>query len=120
MSKSYRKFYTFLSQKWHFDQIYGEFVTHRAMNFGYQTSFKLLDKGCIEVFFPTGVSLNMWSLTGSMSNLHSGYLYHYSFVMMAALLFLISLFLMISYTFIWAKAELILLVLSYIFLTFLF
>jgi hypothetical protein len=52
----YRNLYSFLSKKWHFDQLANELVIHKLMNFGYRVSFQLLDKGSIEVFGPFGSS----------------------------------------------------------------
>jgi hypothetical protein len=56
MSKLYRSLYTFLTQKWHFDQINNELISVRTMNFGYRSTFQLIDKGSIEVLGPLGIA----------------------------------------------------------------
>ena len=50
----YRNVYSFLTKKWHFDQLANELIIHKLMNFGYRISFQTLDKGSIEVFGPFG------------------------------------------------------------------
>lgn len=96
MSKFYRKLYNFLSKKWHFDQLSSEIVVHRLMNFGYRVSFQLLDKGNIEVFGAFGSSVKLLSFSQSLSSYQSGFLFHYSFVMMAAVLSFLTLLLTLS------------------------
>jgi hypothetical protein len=96
MSKFYRKLYNFLSKKWHFDQLSSEIVVHRLMNFGYRVSFQILDKGNIEVFGAFGSSVKLLSFSQSLSSYQSGFLFHYSFVMMAAVLSFLTLLLTLS------------------------
>jgi hypothetical protein len=57
------------------------------MNFGYRVSFQLLDKGSIEVFGPFGSSSKLWGYSKILGNLHSGMVFHYSFVMLFSILF---------------------------------
>jgi hypothetical protein len=57
------------------------------MNFGYRVSFQLLDKGSIEVFGPFGSSSKLWGYSKKLSFLHSGMVFHYSFVMLFSILF---------------------------------
>lgn len=83
----YRNLYSFLSKKWHFDQLVNELVIHNLMNFGYRVSFQLLDKGSIEVFGPFGSSFKLWGYSKLLGNIHSGMIFHYSFVMLFSILF---------------------------------
>jgi len=83
----YRNLYSFLSKKWHFDQLANELVIHNLMNFGYRVSFQLLDKGSIEVFGPFGSSFKLWGYSKLLGNIHSGMIFHYSFVMLFSILF---------------------------------
>jgi NADH-ubiquinone oxidoreductase chain 5 len=84
----YRNLYSFLTKKWHFDQLASELIIHKLMNFGYRISFQALDKGSIEVFGPSGSSAKLWSVSKSLSSIHSGMIFHYSFVMLFSILFL--------------------------------
>jgi NADH-ubiquinone oxidoreductase chain 5 len=54
--------YIFLSKKWFFDQVLGS-TLHRLMNFGYNVSFLLLDKGIVEYFGPTGLAFSNFSFS---------------------------------------------------------
>jgi proton-translocating NADH-quinone oxidoreductase chain L len=92
----YRQFYTFLIKKWHFDQIGNELFIHKAMNFGYRISFQTLDKGNIEVFGAFGSSLKITSFSKGLSSLQSGFIYHYSFIMIIAMLSFLTCFLILS------------------------
>jgi len=46
------------------------------MNFGYSSSFKLIDKGLIEQFGPTGISAFVFSLSFNLLAYQSGFIYH--------------------------------------------
>lgn len=84
--------YGFLSKKWHFDKIYNEFIVQKAFDFGYNISFKILDRGLIEVIGPFGLTNTILVFTKRMSTLQSGYIYHYAFIMFISLTFIIFLF----------------------------
>ena len=107
----YRNLYSFLSKKWHFDQLANELVIHKLMNFGYRVSFQLLDKGSIEVFGPFGSSSKLWGYSKILGSLHSGMVFHYSFVM----LFSILLFLcwLLSFNLNWGINSIFLILFSY-------
>jgi proton-translocating NADH-quinone oxidoreductase chain L len=108
----YRTLYNFLIKKWHFDQIGNELVIHRIMNFGYRVSFQTLDKGSIEVFGAFGSSLKLWNVSKSISQIHSGMIFHYSFIMLISVLCVISWF--IAFNLDWnVNSLIILLVFSY-------
>ena len=108
----YRTLYNFLIKKWHFDQIGNELVIHRIMNFGYRVSFQTLDKGSIEVFGAFGSSLKLWNVSKSISQIHSGMIFHYSFIMLISVLCVVSWF--IAFNLDWnLNSLIILLVFSY-------
>jgi NADH-ubiquinone oxidoreductase chain 5 len=86
-----RKTYGFLSKKWYFDKIYNEFVVQKALDFGYNISFKALDRGIVEVIGPYGIVKTISNLTRIISNLQSGYIYHYAFIMFIGITLFISL-----------------------------
>jgi hypothetical protein len=60
------------------------------MNFGYRSSFQIADKGLIEVIGPFGIALNMLNTTKFISIFHSGYVFHYTLVMMFSITFVFS------------------------------
>ena len=61
LNKVGRNIYNFFNRKWFFDKIYNEWITQSALNFGYHTSFKTIDRGLIEMFGPYGVSFLIYS-----------------------------------------------------------
>lgn len=85
-----RTLYSFFNQKWYFDPIYNEFFVKPILSFGYRVTFKLLDRGIIEIFGPHGIATTISSLTKKFSEFQSGFIYHYAFVMLIGLTLLIS------------------------------
>jgi len=49
--------YKFYNKKWFFDTVYNLFIGYPLLKFGYNVTFKLMDKGVIEFFGPYGLSL---------------------------------------------------------------
>ena len=92
----YKNLYSFLTKKWHFDQLGNELIVQKLMGFGYRISFQTLDKGSIEVFGAFGSSSKLWSVAKSLSNIHSGMIFHYSFAMLSFTLFLFCWFIMFN------------------------
>ena len=72
--------YTFLNQKWFFDQVYFFFITLPILNFGYKITFKNIDRGFIELIGPLGLVRFFNYLSFRINNLHSGYIFHYVFI----------------------------------------
>jgi NADH-ubiquinone oxidoreductase chain 5 len=79
--------YTFLSKKWHFDQVFNELVAFKLMSFGYKVNFQLIDKGNIEVLGPKGISSFFSKYSTRIHNFHTGLIYNYLFLMVCFLLF---------------------------------
>ena len=89
-SLSIKTLYFFLNKRWYFDKVYNDFIGYKALDFGYQTSFKTLDKGVFEVLGPFGISVLLQNITNYISKLQSGMIYHYALVMLLGLTLLIS------------------------------
>jgi proton-translocating NADH-quinone oxidoreductase chain L len=77
--------YTFLNKRWMFDKVYNDFLAYPALSFGYEVSFKTLDKGFIEVIGPSGIAVTIQKLSKQISSVQSGFVYHYAFVMLISL-----------------------------------
>nr|YP_009557773.1 NADH dehydrogenase subunit 5 [Paravannella minima]QBC73412.1 NADH dehydrogenase subunit 5 [Paravannella minima] len=90
-SKFFRSIYIFLNQKWYFDQIYYYFVILPSLNFGYYVTFKTLDRGFIEIFGPLGIVRIFNFISEKMNKLHSGFIFHYVFIMMIGICFILVL-----------------------------
>jgi len=82
-----RLFYSFFNKRWLFDKVYNEFIAKPFMQFGYEVSFKALDKGAIEILGPYGISKMITN--SKVSKLQSGFIYHYALIMLIGLTFLI-------------------------------
>lgn len=80
--------YKFLNKKWLFDKVYVEQIGQTIFKFGYAISYKVLDKGIFEMFGPTGLSNVILKVSKSFKGLQSGYLYHYTLVMLIGSIFL--------------------------------
>jgi NADH-ubiquinone oxidoreductase chain 5 len=63
---------------------------------GYQTTYKIIDKGFIELFGPKGFSKILLGFSQSSKKLQSGLLNHYASLMFIALILLISIIVLFS------------------------
>jgi hypothetical protein len=82
--------YTFLNRKWFFDKVYNEYITQNMLHFGYHTSYKLIDRGVFEFLGPLGLSRMVTKRGDTLAGLQTGFLYHYAFVMLLGVTFLIA------------------------------
>jgi NADH-ubiquinone oxidoreductase chain 5 len=85
------KFYSFFSKKWYFDLIYNTFIVKNILDFGYHITFKSIDRGLIELVGPLGIVRSLKNLINKVSTVHSGYIYHYTFVIICGLILFIVL-----------------------------
>jgi NADH-ubiquinone oxidoreductase chain 5 len=74
-----RSVYIFLSNKWHFDYIYNNYIVKPIFLWGHNVSYKVLDKGLLEALGPLGLSSGIRYLSTIMSKLQSGQVYNYAF-----------------------------------------
>lgn len=79
LSYTGKRFYNFLSKKWFFDKVYNEFITQELFKFSYYKSYKLIDRGIIEILGPMGLSSMISKNASTIAKLQSGSIYHYSF-----------------------------------------
>jgi NADH-ubiquinone oxidoreductase chain 5 len=86
-----RKVYNFLNKKWFFDKVYNEFATQSFLSFGYHVSYKMIDRGIIEILGPMGFSNAVYKTGTILSRLESGFLYHYAFAMLVSSTILMSI-----------------------------
>ena len=56
MSVLGKKVYNFLNKKWFFDKVYNEYVSQFFFTISYTITYKIIDRGIIEVFGPMGLS----------------------------------------------------------------
>jgi len=92
-----KQMYVFLNKRWLFDKVYNDFVASPSLNFGYTTSFQLIDKGFLAAFGPTGVIQQSFFMRKFMKQLHTGSVYQYAFMMFLSLTILLA-FLVVATT----------------------
>lgn len=73
--------YTFFNKKWLFDIIYNHYVGQKVLKFGYEVTFKSLDRGLIEIIGPTGLVRFIKNSIKYMASLHNGDLSQYIFIL---------------------------------------
>jgi len=84
-----RTLYGFLSKKWYFDKLYNEYVNQKVLDFGYNVTFKTIDRGFIEIIGPYGLSRWLHGTSRVISSIQSGSVYHYGYVMFLGLICII-------------------------------
>ena len=61
--------YCFLNKRWFFDKVFNDFLVRSFLHFGYEVSFKALDKVAIEILGPYGISYTFRKLAFKISKL---------------------------------------------------
>lgn len=84
-----KKAYSFLNKKWFFDKIYNERIGQALFNFSYSTSYKIIDRGILEVLGPYGISKVLSKSSAVVGRMQTGYVYHYSFLVLIGLFFVL-------------------------------
>jgi len=83
--------YCMLNKRWFFDKVYNKFLILPMLWFGYDISFRTLDKGLFEIVGPFGIGFASRQLATQISTIQSGFVYHYAFIMLIGLTLLISI-----------------------------
>jgi NADH-ubiquinone oxidoreductase chain 5 len=77
-----KKIYIFLNKKWFFDKLYNEYFVQNILNVSYRVSYKIIDRGIIEIFGPLGLTLIISKKANYLYKLQSGLLYHYTLIIL--------------------------------------
>lgn len=83
--KKYFNFYQFFNRKWYFDELYNKYVVKQLFNFGYQISFKTIDRGFFELIGPLGAVRLVSKLAKNVSKLQTGLIYNHILFLILAL-----------------------------------
>lgn len=86
----YRRGMEFCNRRWFVDVVYNRYIGEPAMQWGYWTSFRALDRGLLEMCGPEGMSRVSVSLAQRLRGLQSGYMYHYALVMLLGVICLVA------------------------------
>jgi len=85
--------YVFLNKKWCFDIIYYHFITRFSFFFGYEITFKLIDRGIIELFGPLGCVRLFYGCSKRVNDLNTGFIHNYGFFLIFSVIFFLSIIL---------------------------
>ena len=85
--------YTFLYNKWYFDELYDFLFVQPAMKFG-RFLWKFGDGTIIDGLGPDGVAARVLDATRGAVRLQSGYVYHYAFAMLIGVVALATWFML--------------------------
>ena len=85
--------YRFLNHKWYFDFIYNYYIGYTVLYHSYNSFYKLMDKGFIEILGPQGLSLIIWKFSNFLSRKQLGYIYHLSSLLLLSLFLFVFLIL---------------------------
>ena len=83
--------YVFFNKKWFFDRLQNELLVSSLLKIGYNTTYKIIDKGLIELFGPSGLTNFVLNLSKQVSLLQSGKINQYAFLMFILLIVFISI-----------------------------
>jgi len=89
ISKIGQKTYNFLNKKWFFDKVYNEQVGQLLFSFGYAVSYKVVDRGVLEMLGPYGISKMVNRFSENTAKLQTGHVYHYTLSYLAGITFLL-------------------------------
>lgn len=80
-----KKIYNFFNKKWFFDKVYNEQIGQFFFTISYTITYKIIDRGIIEIFGPMGLSSIITKKATSIAKMQTGYLYHYTFLILIGL-----------------------------------
>ena len=93
MAKAFGPIYTFVYNKWFFDELYDAMFVQPALAIG-RVFWKKGDGATIDGLGPDGLAARANDIAGVLSRFQSGYLYHYAFVMLVGVAALVSYFML--------------------------
>ncbi|MBN8531964.1 MAG: NADH-quinone oxidoreductase subunit L [Alphaproteobacteria bacterium] len=91
LAVSLKPVYSFLLNKWYFDELYDFLFVRPAQRFG-RHLWKLWDAVVIDGFGPNGIAWASQFTGRGLSKVQSGYLYHYALAMLLGIVALVSWF----------------------------
>lgn len=77
----YYMIYTFLNSAWQFNYIINNFLVFNILNFAHLITYRVIDRGLLEIIGPNGISRLLIRLTQNISNFQSGMVFNYVLIM---------------------------------------
>ena len=90
-----RPLYTFVHNKWYFDEAYDFLFVRPAFYIG-RNLWKTGDGALIDGLGPDGISAVTLNLAKRVARLQTGYLYHYAFAMLGGIIVLITMYMLLG------------------------
>ena len=87
MSKLNIKIYSFTNNAWYFDYIFHHYISKPVFNFGFFTTYKLIDNQLLEYLGPSNSYVKMTSLSNKISKYHFGKLSVYLLIFIIFMFF---------------------------------
>ena len=84
-------FYNYFNRKWYFDKVYNEYLNQGVLHVGYDGTYKVVDRGIIELFGPHGISQFIYRKGSNLNNLQTGLIYNYTFIMLLGAIVFVTL-----------------------------
>lgn len=81
------KFYSFTNNAWYFDNIFHYYISKPIFNFGFFTTYKLIDNQLLEYLGPSNSYKKMTSISNNISKYHIGKLSTYLLVFIIFMFF---------------------------------
>lgn len=78
---SQRVLYTFFNSAWQFNYIINNFFVNYIWKFGHLITYRIIDRGLLEIIGPRGASQLLIRSTQRVSNLQSGTVFNYALIM---------------------------------------
>ena len=72
--------YNFLNRKWYFDKVFNEWISQNILDVSYKHIYQNLDRGIVEKFGPTGISLMLYNFTLKTTQVTFSFIYHYTYL----------------------------------------
>lgn len=86
-----KKIYHFFNKKWFFDKVYNEYIGQFFFTISYTITYKIIDRGIVEIFGPMGLSSIITKKATFIAKMQTGYLYHYTFLILTGLTLILGL-----------------------------
>lgn len=76
-----RVLYTFFNSAWQFNYVINNFIVNYIWKFGHLITYRIIDRGLLEIIGPKGASQLLIRSTQRVSNLQSGTVFNYALIM---------------------------------------
>jgi NADH-ubiquinone oxidoreductase chain 5 len=82
--------YTFLNSAWQYNYIINNFIIFNILNFSHLITYRVIDRGLLEIIGPKGISELLIRLAQNISSFQSGMVFNYVLIMIIFAVLLIS------------------------------